>query len=181
MNDDIDLFILVDGRRTWTTYFLLVLFMKLLKRRDLMCFNYLEGHADPVAAEQGFFVAHQIAHLLPISGNGAFERYWRANDWILRYLPNAKMRVYSPEDSLSAHRSRMIELFERILFNRQFDRIESVIFRLYTSRIRKLTCNGSLGKVRIDRHRIQLFTNDHEADIMTAFNESLTKAGLKVV
>jgi glycosyltransferase involved in cell wall biosynthesis len=172
-NDDIDLFILVEGCRTWTTYLLLALCMKVLRKRTTMCFNYLEGHVNQSVPQRNFFVAHQIVHLKPISGNGAFERYWRANKWILKYFPQAKPKQHLQSIPLNSKDSKLSRLIERLLSRPVFNRLENLIYRSYARRIHRLTSNNSNSKVRIDPRRIQLFTNDHQGGIMKVYHERL--------
>ena len=171
-NDDIDLVIIVDGRRTWITYLMLVLFLKVIGKRNIMCINYLEGYSRPTLPEQNFFTAHQIAHLCPISGNGEFVHYWQANNWIYDFLPHAGLTGVN-DGFFNIQKSRVSKFLKMMLSNPFFDRLENFVYRNYSKRIRTITAELQNSRIWIDRQRIQLFTNDHQQRIMTKFNARL--------
>jgi hypothetical protein len=181
--DDIDLFLLVDGRRTWTTYLSLAVLMKVLGKRRTMCFNYVDGRDELTIPERNFYVAHQIAYLRPLSGNGSFDRFWRANRWVREYLPQA----HAPETltiTCAPNQSpRLRRLAEKFLGGPLFDWLEDKVYRAYGGRVRQLTRHLGRG-VEVSRRRIQLYTNDHfprirdEFHRRTQFTEATEQQGI---
>lgn len=165
--DDIDLFIIADGRRLWLTYAALVIILKVLGKRRLICLNYLIGHENltiPPGRDRDFFVAHQIAFLRPLRGREVFQKFFRANRWIHQYLPQTASQCPAPPaglpiaDENSSFAQRAIEGFFGLRF---FDILERTIYRLYSRRITRLA--GHLGPeaVEVSPTRIKLFTNNY--------------------
>lgn len=173
--EDIDLFLLVEGRRVWWTYLCLALLLKIVGKRRIICINYVEGRDDLSVPERNFFVAHQIANLRPLTENGAFDRFWKANSWVNEFLPQAK----APEPNgtglfqyrlpPSAFLQRTVE---RLTSGKLVDRLDNWVYGLYKRRIENLTRHLDSG-VEVGRQRIQLFTNDHLPAILARFEKRL--------
>ncbi|MCG8605456.1 glycosyltransferase family 4 protein [bacterium] len=179
--DDIDLFLIVDTKRLWTVYFLLAATLKFLGKRNLICLNYLFGKADLLVDPRNFFVAHQIAHLRPLSGSTIFQEFFDANRWVLRYLPQASGMEGSAKDFYPLVRNRLTPFgcackdgFEKILNLKWFDKLEDWTFRLYGQHIKKIT-SGETGSISVERDQIRLFTNDHRFKVLHKFQKRLSE------
>jgi glycosyltransferase involved in cell wall biosynthesis len=179
--DDIDLFLIIETKRLWTVYFLLAAMLKLLGKRNLICLNYLFGRAHLRVDPRNFFVAHQIAHLRPVSGNDIFQEFSAANCWLLQYLPQANGLDRSAKDFYPLVQNRLSPLgrickavVEKILSVRAFDKLEDWIFRLYGKHIKKITSDGK-GSISVERDQIRLFTNDHRVNVLHKFQSRLNE------
>lgn len=163
--DDLDLFLIVDSRRLWTVYASLALLMKVLGKRRVICLNCLIGNRRLAWEERDFFVAHQIAYLLPLSGAGTFRRFMAANAWYQTFLPqaSASRRLAHPlaAAGTEVRPARWQRLVEAVLARRPFDRIERLVFTFYHRRIQRRTQHLPAGAVTAQSGRIMLFTNDH--------------------
>ncbi len=172
--DDIDLFLIVDSKRMWLTYSSLTAVLKLLGKRKLICLNYLFGKSDLKIVTQDFFVAHQIANLRPLSGNGIFRDFLEANIWVRQYLPQSDIR----DGSTATDASFKLERFglnksqaafrrgiEKLLGLKLFDRVEAYIYQVYSRHIRNITAQLN-GSITVDPDQIRLFTNDHREKVL---------------
>lgn len=180
--DDIDLFLIVDGKRIWSVYFALVCILKCLGKRDLICLNYLFGRKNLQIAGQNFFVAHQTAHLRALSGHEVLNDFLECNRWILNYLPQTRLEgAANGYPALQAtlpappfHRvySLVKQVLEKIGGLPIFDPFENLIYRLYGRHLRNRTRH--LGEsIKIDKEEIKLFTNDHKNHLMQKFQRRL--------
>ena len=171
--DDLDLFLIVHPRRTWLVYTALALLLKLLRKRRLLCLNYLYGKPNLTVAERDFFVAHQIAFLQPISGNGLFRAFLQENGWVRTYLPQAEIieQAWARRFTVPP-RSRLQRALEAVLGLRLFDALEAHAYRWYGAHIRRLTRHLP-DSVRVEKDRIMLFTNDHKTRALERFRKRL--------
>ncbi len=180
--DDIDLFVITTGRRLWSVYTALVLLLKLMGKRRLLCLNCLVD-LDHLSIDEGdFFVAHQIAFLRPLSGIEHFKKFHTANAWISAHLPQCRS---GSADSLSAKTLALFandkraesfwlkKLAETIWSRRLFDYLERLIFGFYRRRIRRLTEHASAEAVVVEPGQIKLFTNNHRHRIKNALQQRL--------
>ncbi|MDZ7269393.1 MAG: glycosyltransferase family 4 protein [candidate division KSB1 bacterium] len=176
-DDDIDLFLIVDSRRLWTVYAGLVLFTKLLGKRRIICLNCLVGHRHLAWPERDFFIAHQIVHLLPLSGTAMLRRFMAANAWCRTFLPQAggRRRLAHPlaTAAASAPPARLQRLMEAVLALAPFDQLERLVFMFYRRRIQRRTQNLPAGAVTAQAGCILLFTNDHRFRLRTKLEARL--------
>jgi len=184
-DDDIDLFILTRHGRTWMVYFFLSAFMKILGKRRLICLNYLYAKPELQLQEKDFFVAHQIANLRLLAGNGLYESFLKNNSWVLEFLPqtvlshvhanNNEFHDYSKRLS-STLGSRLKRTTERFFGLKVFDILEKFIYATYGGHVRKITSHLN-GSVQVEPDQIKLFTNDHRQKTMRKFRDRLVRLG----
>lgn len=166
-NDDIDLFVIADHSRLWLAYAGLVLMLKMLGKRKLICLNYLIGHRELAVApgrDRDFFVAHQIGFLRPLRGQNVFDEFFQANDWIQSHLPeitSSSSSTIAGAPAVPAHPWLGQRLIEGILHLRVFDRLEQIIFRAYRRRIMRLAGHHGSDAIEATPGRIKLFTHNH--------------------
>jgi hypothetical protein len=107
---DIDFLFTYPADRTWTSYAAVRLVAKLpmLGLRQL-CPNYVLSEARLEIQPQNLFTAWEIAKSVPMFGFEVYERFVRANSWVLRYLPNGLPDVGpAPPDRPTAAASRLL-------------------------------------------------------------------------
>jgi predicted nucleotidyltransferase len=95
---DIDLFIITAGNRLWVARTLLHFFKKmtfLVNKQHLFCMNYFIDEQGLEIVEKNIYTAIEIATLIPLEGDTAFEKFYSTNTWSRIYLPNNCMRVSS--------------------------------------------------------------------------------------
>lgn len=179
LSDDIDLFVIADARRLWLTYSALVLMLKMLGKRQLLCLNYLISHKHLKIRDRDLFVAHQIAFLRPIRGREIFGRFFCANRWVHRYLPQtAAQRPASPPGFpiVAERKSIVLRTLECALGARSWDFLERAIYHLYSRRLHRRARDLGPEDVEITSSRIKLFTNNHRFTIRTMFEKRFNEA-----
>lgn len=95
-NSDIDLFIITAKNRLWIARTLMHIFKKftfLVNKQHLFCMNYYVSEDGLEIVEKNLYTAVEIATLMPLQGDIAFENFYAANSWITNYLPNHFMRI----------------------------------------------------------------------------------------
>ncbi|MBI4551557.1 MAG: glycosyltransferase [Candidatus Latescibacteria bacterium] len=178
---DIDLFVIVEGARIWSTYAFLAGVAKLIGKRDLLCLNYLIGRTDYCVEEHDFFTAHQIASLKPIYGWERFRRFTAANGWVTAHLPqwnghaNGTVNHRASEIVLSPWAARLKRGIEFLLGLPVFHPIDWSIYRLYRRRILRKVAGRTHSGVRLGRHLIKLHTTDHGGQLLERFERRVAE------
>ena len=85
---DLDLFIVTRGQRVWSTTVAAVLLAKLLRRRRIVCANFVLADSRLSLEQQDLFTASQIVHLKPLIGRDVFQAFVAANPFVIRFYPN---------------------------------------------------------------------------------------------
>lgn len=155
---DIDFFIITSGNRLWIARTFLHLFKKftfLFRMQHFFCMNYFIDDAEPVIVEKNIYTATEIATLLPLRGNDVFEKFYVANSWTKKFLPNNYMRISSAKDIKGAW---VKIITEKILNNGAGDLLDKFFMKLtamsWSAKTRKQKKNrkGILMSMHVDRH-----------------------------
>lgn len=93
--DDIDLFLVTRKNRLWISYLLLVLYSKLIRKRHILCINYLVDEKNLCATRQDYYTAVQIIQMVPLLNHGFAQKILAGNRWILRCCRMPKPRLSS--------------------------------------------------------------------------------------
>jgi hypothetical protein len=86
---DLDLFIVTRGRRVWTVTVAVLLLTKLLRRRRVVCANFVLADSHLALEPQDLFTASQVLHLKPLIGEDLLDAFLAANPFVTRFYPNA--------------------------------------------------------------------------------------------
>lgn len=76
--DDIDLFLVTRKNRLWISYVLLVLYSKLIRKRHILCINYLVDEKNLCATRQDYYTAVQIIQMVPLLNHEFAQKFWPA-------------------------------------------------------------------------------------------------------
>lgn len=89
-DDDIDYFIVTSPNRLWIARTLLVAYKKifLFNSKKYFCVNYFMSSNALRIEEQNRFTATEFTTLIPMSGNGIYQKLQQENPWVLDYFPN---------------------------------------------------------------------------------------------
>jgi glycosyltransferase involved in cell wall biosynthesis len=167
--DDIDLFLITKKQRLWLVHLSLVIFLKFTGQRRLFCMNYSISEDCVERLTENFFVAHQIAHIRPISNRDELDRYLERQSWIGRYLPQGGMP--SPIELPVVCPSQ--GFFHRIFGARAFNWFDWMIERIYSVYLRRLTRHLGRDSIELSRYKIKLFTNNHIGRITKLFEAKM--------
>lgn len=111
--DDIDLFVVTKKGTLWSTRLVLLFILELLGHRrkkgdkhtkNKMCLNMIldeDGFALS-KKRQNLYGAHEITQMIPLfERKNTYNRFIIANNWIFKFLPNAKQKkvTYSKNDN----------------------------------------------------------------------------------
>ena len=89
-DDDVDYFIITSANRLWIARTLLILYKKifLLNSKKYFCVNYFISLNTLSIPEKNRFTATEFATLIPMNGNGVYNKLQDYNKWVLNYFPN---------------------------------------------------------------------------------------------
>jgi len=155
---DIDLFIITAGNRLWVARTILHFFKKmtfLVNKQHLFCMNYFIDEQALEIVEKNIYTAIEVATLIPIEGDTAFEKFYSANTWTRQYLPNNCMRVASAKPVKS---NFLKTLVETLLDSRLGSYLDKQLMRitagrwLKKSRQRKLNSRGVIMGMDASEH-----------------------------
>jgi hypothetical protein len=85
---DLDLFIVTRGRRVWSVTVAAILLAKLLRRRRIVCANFVVADSCLALEQQDLFTASQVVHLKPLVGREVYRDLLAANPFVRRFYPN---------------------------------------------------------------------------------------------
>ena len=89
--------------------------------------NYFIDEAEPVIIEKNIFTATEIATILPLRGQNAFDIFFKANTWTKTFLPN-KYIYQTPLREIKKTWLRYI--FEWMLDNQFGDLLDNYLMKL---------------------------------------------------
>ena len=77
-------------RKVWTVALSLVILSRLMRRRKLVCANFLLADSHLVLDQHDLYTASQVLHLRPVIGAETQARFIEANPFVHEWFPNAK-------------------------------------------------------------------------------------------
>jgi hypothetical protein len=93
-HDDVDLLVVARRGRVWLARALTIAVVHLARRWGgiELCPNYVLAETCLQLGQKGLYAAHEMAQLVPLHGQGTYQRFWESNRWIVAYLPNSVPR-----------------------------------------------------------------------------------------
>src|SRR5262249_52075783 len=85
---DLDLFIVTRGRHVWSVTVAVLILAKLLRKRRLLCANFVIADDRLSLDQQDLFTASQIIHLKPLVGGEVYRTLVTSNPFVKRFYPN---------------------------------------------------------------------------------------------
>jgi hypothetical protein len=157
-NTDIDFFIITAANRLWIARTFLHIFKKitfLFNMQDLFCMNYFIDEAEPDIVEKNIYTATEIATILPILGNNIFDKFFKANNWIITFFPNKYLNKYPVKE---IRKTWLKHLAEKIFDNRFGNSLDNYLMKLTAkswnskTRTNKINSKGMLLSMHVDKH-----------------------------
>jgi len=155
---DIDLFIITAGNRLWIARTLLHFFKKmtfLVNKQHLFCMNYFIDEQGLEIVEKNVYTAIEVATLIPLEGDTAFEKFYSANTWTRFFLPNNCMRLASAKPV----KNTILKTIVEVLLNNPFGTfLDKHLMRITANRWlkktqqRKLNTRGIIMGMDANKH-----------------------------
>jgi hypothetical protein len=174
---DLDLFVITRGPHVWTVTLLLVLAAKLLRRRNVVCANFVLADSHLALEQHDLYTASQVLHLRPVTGAEGYAAFVDANPFVRRWYPNADAQP-APEFPLPAAGwlRRMKRPLEALL-SWPSGLIERFCRRAYGWHLRRVGARWqSPDQVRLDPCCLKLHTNSHRAAVLDRFERLVADA-----
>jgi hypothetical protein len=174
---DLDLFIVTRGRRVWTVTVAVLLLTKLLRRRRIVCANFVLADSHLVLEPQDLFTANQLLHLKPLIGADVLDAFLTANPFVTRFYPNA--HAQRPDPLLQGWTRGFFgikTLLEAIL-RVPAPLVEAACRRLYAWHLRRRSSSWrSPDQVRLQSDYLKLHTQSHRHSVLDRFDAAVEQA-----
>jgi hypothetical protein len=173
--DDIDLFILAQGR-LWLCRLLVLGVVKLAARRGhTLCPNFLLSTARLRLSERNLFTAHEVVQMVPLKPTPWYGAFIDANRWVADFLPNAFAGKTAEAGPVPPPPSGASPL-EGLLSARLFDGVERWEMRRKVRRLlRRLDREG--GSVAFSWDECRGHFAAHDARVLAAYRQRLAEHG----
>lgn len=184
---DIDYLVVTANDRLWLSRAFIILIVRLAGSRGThLCPNYLLSERALIFPEQNLYTAHELAQMVPLSGEQIYRRIRYLNRWADQWLPNATS-VPHPVSSASLQagppRSRLQGLLERGLKGRVGRRLEKWEMGRKLAKFGRQAAETELDPTALEVH----FSADwckghfdgHARQIMHAYDERVHTLGVE--
>lgn len=128
---DIDFFIITSKHRLWVARTLLILYKKifLLNSKKYFCVNYFISENSLEIEEKNLFTATELVTLIPMYGNGSFQKFYDTNTWAYTTFPNKSFGEGLGELK-PIRKPGITKLAERILRSKIGERLDTFFLKL---------------------------------------------------
>jgi hypothetical protein len=175
---DLDLFIVTRGHRVWTVTVAVLVLAKLLRRRRIVCANFILADTHLALDQQDLFTANQVIHLRPLIGSDLLDEFTAANPFVAECYPNSAVRPH--EDLPIQTRTRgtgpgktLLELALRV----PAPLIEAMCRRLYAWHLRRRAGSWqSPDQVTLRSDYLKLHTRSHRHSVLERFDSAVRRA-----
>lgn len=181
---DIDLFILVRGRRVWSTALSILALTKLLGCRKTICFNFILSQLKPAIESQDLFTANQMLHLRALIGSSELKEFIASNDWVDAHYPNREGRISPAADidvgpgPAALAFKRFVEAAGRLGPAWIFESLSRSAYRRYLRS--KSHRWSSPEQVKLDSDCMKLHAASHRRRVLERFEEAYQEALQKI-
>jgi hypothetical protein len=177
-NGDLDLFVVTHGPRVWTVTVAALVLAKLLRRRRIVCANFVVADSHLQLEQQDLFTANQVIHLRPLVGADLWDAFIAANPFVARFYPNAAAHPGSgmPIDVRPSALSAVKRIVELVL-DLPAPIIEAVCRRLYAWHLRRRAASWlSPEQVQLRSDYLKLHTQSHRQSVLARFEAAVDRA-----
>jgi hypothetical protein len=184
---DLDLFIVTRGHRVWTVTVALLLLTKLLRRRRIVCANFVLADSHLALEPQDLFTANQVLHLKPLIGEDLLDVFLAANPFVTRFYPNALSQGSSRPNaapSLSRRAEKQwtrglmgLKTLTELALRLPAPLIEASCRWLYARHLRQRSgAWRSPDQVRLHSDYLKLHTQSHRRSVLDRFDAAVELA-----
>jgi hypothetical protein len=171
---DLDLFVVTRGRHAWSVTVALVVLAKLMRRRRVVCANFVMADTRLGFEPQDLFTASQLIHLRPLIGGDMHQSLLAANPFVYRFYPNAHVpSAAGPPGDARAVSRRIVEALLAAPA-RLLEHVCRIGYRRYLhARSGQWT---SPEQVCLDDDRLKLHTRSHRQSVLDRFDYLVREA-----
>jgi hypothetical protein len=184
---DLDLFIVTRGPRVWTVTVLLLLLTKLLRRRRIVCANFVLADSHLTLEPQDLFTANQVLHLKPLIGEDLLDVVLAANPFVTHFYPNALSHGFSSPDAAPPRSGRAgmrwtrglirLKTLMELALRLPGPLIEASCRRFYAWHLRRRSASWrSPDQVRLHSDYLKLHTQSHRRSVLDRFDAAVESA-----
>jgi hypothetical protein len=175
---DLDLFVITRGHRVWTVTVAVLLITKLMRRRRIVCINFVVADTHLKLEQQDLFTANQVIHLKPLVGGEMLDEFVAANRFVRKFYPNAARRHVDPP--VTWRRRRLIDRGKAVMeamLAPVSPMLETVCRRLYGRYLqRRAKSWKSPDQVRLQSDYLKLHTRSHRQTTLERFDAAMNTA-----
>jgi hypothetical protein len=167
-DDDVDIFIITQKNRLYTTRFFTFLILKIInkyaqgkeQKRKLCCNLFVdETNIKWGRNRQNIYIAHEVISIHPlITRDEMYFRFMKANSWALKYFKNFHVELPGKFTKQESAQSKFLDLLEDILRNLQL----KYMAKKKTTEVTK-------------KNLIHFNKNDHAEEILEQYKEEKSK------
>jgi hypothetical protein len=177
---DLDLFIVTRGRRVWSTTVAVLLLAKLMRRRRVVCANFVVADSRLILEQQDLFAASQVIHLKPLVGRDVFRDLLDKNPFVFRFYPNFHA---ADAASVTLRPARPLGWMKRVLetaLKPVAPLAELVCRSAYRSYLRRrATTWQSPEQVRLQADCLKLHTRSHRQSVLDRLEAGISDLRFK--
>jgi hypothetical protein len=175
---DLDLFVITKGPRVWTVTVALLLLAKLLRRRRVVCANFVVADSHLALDQQDLFSANQAIHLRPLVGAPTLARFLTANPFVARIYPNASAETTPPVPvDVGGRGLAAMKAGLEVALNIPSPLIERICRALYAWHLgRRAASWRSPDQVRLRSNYLKLHTQSHRRSVLDRFDAAMDDA-----
>jgi len=175
---DLDLFVITKGQRVWTVTVALLLLAKLLRRRRVVCANFVLADSHLALDQQDLFAANQAMHLRPLIGAETLARFLAANPFVARLYPNASAATGPPARiDVGGRGLAAVKASLELALSIPSPLIEGICRRLYAWHLRRRAGTWrSPDQVRLRSDYLKLHTQSHRRTVLDRFDAAMDLA-----
>ncbi len=161
-DSDIDLMVIAQTGRLWTTRIVVYLITWLLGiqrrvptdkfQKDKLCFNMWLDESNLIwnKEDRNLYTAHEIAQIVPLfNKDKTYETFLHQNNWILDFWPNS-VKVVNSNSKTRTSRT-MLNLIEKVSYLLQYFYMKNKISREVITPTRALFHPQDWGKIVLQR------------------------------
>lgn len=175
---DLDLCIVTRGPHAWTVTVIVLLLTKLLRRRRVVCANFVVSDEHLSLDQKDLFTANQVIHLKPLIGAEVLDEFLAANPFVRRMYPNA--RPWQQRQVLEWPTNRLVDAVKRgfeAVLALPGPTIEAGCRRLYRWHLRRRSTSwSSPEQVTLGHDALKLHTRSHRRAVLDRFDTAVDVA-----
>lgn len=179
-DDDLDYLVVTTANRVWLARAFTIVLVRLARLWGVeICPNYVVSETRLAQDRYDLFMAHEVAQIVPLYGNGLYDELCAANRWLSEFLPNAAGAHIDPgEQPIGRGWLWLKRGGEILLAGWPGDALERWEYR------RKLTRFAEQMKTphsaaQLDPHRVKGHFHDHGYPVMRRYQEQVRAFGVE--